>query len=161
MPWLARPHVPASVQRVWKSGVALDSEAPVHVSMNDYLIHHWRSVPLVVREGLRLRRAWPRTEGALGLWMAAFAGGRRQVSISIWRDPKDLARFVRSPAHLRIMREFRDTGQLYTTAWSEERCDRDLIWQHAEDRLMGRVQGIPHHSPSRLQWQRQLWARGR
>jgi hypothetical protein len=26
-----------------------------------------------------------------------------------------------------------------------ERLDRELIWQQATDRLMGRVDGVPHH----------------
>jgi hypothetical protein len=91
--------------------------------MNDYLIHRLRDIPRVAREGFRLRTNWPETEGALGLWMAAFRGGRRQVSISIWRGPEDLKRFVRSPEHLRIMREYRTTGALYTNAWAAERFD--------------------------------------
>src|SRR5262249_46910387 len=116
-----------------------------HVSMNDYLIHRVRDVPRVAREGFRLRRRWRWTEGALGLWFASFRWGRRQVSVSIWRGPEDLRRFVRSPEHLRIMSEFRHAGALYTNAWTAERFDPDLIWQQAIDRLAGRVEGVPHH----------------
>src|SRR5262249_10433490 len=117
----------------------------VHVSMNDYLIHRLRDVPRVALEGLRLRRRWPETEGALGLWFAAFKSGRRQVSVSVWRAPEDLRRFVRSPEHLRIMREFRDAGALYTNAWTSERLDPEAIWREAADRLAGRIPGVPHH----------------
>ena len=67
------------------------------------------------------------------------------MSVSVWRDPEDLRRFVRSPEHLRIMREFKDTGALYTNAWTAERLDRELIWTQATDRLTGRVDGVPHH----------------
>ena len=95
---------------IWKAGSPEPPAGPVHVSMNDYLIHRLRDIPRVAREGFRLRGNWPETEGALGLWFAAFRGGRRQVSISIWREPEDLKRFVRSPEHLRIMREYRTTG---------------------------------------------------
>src|SRR5262245_8310782 len=87
---------------IWKRGGLEPGPGAVHVSMNDYLLHRLRDVPRVAREGLRLRRRWPETEGALGLWVAAFRGGRRQVSISVWRAPDDLRRFVRSPEHLRI-----------------------------------------------------------
>jgi hypothetical protein len=129
---------------IWKSG-SFDWEGPVHVSMNDYLIHRWRDIPRVAREGMRLRSRWPETAGALGLWFASSLDGRRQVSISIWRAPEDLRAFVRSPEHLRIMREHRTTGDLFTNAWSAERFDRDLIWGQAADRLEGRVDGVPHH----------------
>lgn len=113
--------------------------------MNDYLIFRVLDVPRVAREGLRFRRAWPRTEGALGLWVASWRGGRRQVSISVWRSPQDLRAFVRSPDHLRIMREFRTTGDLITNAWAAERLDRAMIWAQAVDRLNGRVPGVAHH----------------
>jgi hypothetical protein len=114
--------------------------------MNDYLIHRLRDVPRVAFEGMRLRHGWPEVEGAVGLWFVPLRAGRRQVSISIWRDPSDISRFVRSPKHLRVMREYRDTGVLYTSTWIAERFDRDLILQQAGDRLHGRVEGVPHHS---------------
>ena len=137
--------VPFRWNALWKSGRRDPGPGPVHVSMNDYLIHRWRDVPRVAREGLRLRRAWPETEGALGLWMASFRAGRRQVSVSVWRAPDDLRRFVGSPSHVRIMRDFRDAGALYTNAWTAERCDPALIWQQAIDRLKGRIDGVAHH----------------
>lgn len=130
---------------IWKRGSLEPGAASVHVSMNDYLIDRRRDIPRVAREGFRLRRRWPHTDGALGLWMAAFKGGRRQVSISVWRAPEDLRRFVRSPEHVRIMREFKDAGMLYTNAWTAERFDPALIWQQATERLAGRVEGVPHH----------------
>jgi hypothetical protein len=130
---------------IWKSGTTDAVQGPVHVSMNDYLIHRWRDIPRVAWEGMRLRRRWPETEGALGLWMAAMGSGRRQVSVSVWRSPEDLRRFVRTPEHLRIMREYRSAGDLHTNAWTAERFDRDLIWRQAKDRLAGRVPGVEHH----------------
>jgi hypothetical protein len=136
---LTRPTV------LWKTGSLDPGTGPVHVSMNDYLIHRVRDIPRVAREGMRLRGRWPETEGALGLWFASFNLGRRQVSISIWRDAEDLRRFVRSPEHLRIMREYRDAGALYTNAWTAERFDPELIWKQGTDRLRGRVEGVPHH----------------
>src|SRR5690348_545696 len=109
--------MPLRLNAIWKRGSREPVTGPVHVSMNDYLVHRLRDVPRVAIEGLRLRGAWPHTEGALGLWVASFRSVRRQVSVSVWRAPDDLRRFVQSPVHLRIMREFRDAGALYTTAW--------------------------------------------
>jgi len=133
--------------RVWKTGTVPvpPPASSVHISMNDYLIHSARNVPHVAMAGLRFRQAWPSTEGALGLWVANTTSGRRQISVSIWQTPEHLQRFVRSPAHLKIMREFRDAGDLLTNAWTAERFDRSLIWRQAEDRLLGRVPGVPHH----------------
>jgi hypothetical protein len=130
---------------IWKQGSMPAGAGPVHVSMNDYLIHRLRDVPRVAFEGLRLRRHWPETEGALGLWFATFGWGRRQVSISVWRGREDLQRFVSSPAHLRIMREYESAGALYTNSWTAERFDPTLIWEQGMDRLMGRIDGVRHH----------------
>lgn len=130
---------------IWRSGAPAPGSGPVHVSMNDYLIHRLRDVPRVAREGLRLRRHWPDVDGALGLWMAAFRGGRRQVSVSVWRTREDLQRFVGSPDHVRIMRDFHGAGALHTSAWTAERLDPVLIWQQATDRLFGRIDGVRHH----------------
>jgi hypothetical protein len=63
---------------------------------------------------------------------------------SLGRTPEDLRRFARTPAHRKVMRDFRGTGDLYTNAWTAERLDRSLTRQQAEDRLMGRVTGVPH-----------------
>jgi hypothetical protein len=131
--------------RIWKTGTPLDVEGPVHVSMNDYLVHRLRDVPRVAAAGLRFRRAWPETDGALGLWFANSPGLRRQVSVSVWRAPEDLRGFVRTPGHLRVMRDFRTSGDLFTNAWTAERFDRGLVWRQAEDRLLGRVAGVSHH----------------
>lgn len=130
---------------IWKNGALDPGSGPVHVSMNDYLIHRLRDVPRVAFEGLRLRRRWPQTEGALGLWFATFRGGRRQVSISVWRTPEDLTRFVHSSEHVRIMRAFKDAGALYTNAWTAGRFDPALIWRQGLDRLSGRIRGVSHH----------------
>jgi hypothetical protein len=130
---------------LWKAGAPEPPAGPVHVSMNDYLIHRFRDVPRVAREGLQLRRRWPRIEGALGLWFASQRFGRRQISVSVWRSPEELRTFVVSPDHLRIMREFKDAGLLYTTTWTAECFDPLLIWRQASNRLAGRIAGVRHH----------------
>ncbi|MFC4906688.1 hypothetical protein [Actinomadura gamaensis] len=131
--------------RLWKDGAGAAVDGSVHVSMNDYLVRGFRDVPRVAMAGLRFRRAWPETEGALGLWFATTGDGRRQISVSVWREPADLQRFVRSPGHRRVVRDFRDAGVLLNTTWTAERFDRRLIWRQAEDRLTGRLADVPHH----------------
>jgi len=126
--------LPLFLRRLWKGGGTPVPQGPVHVSMNDYVVHRVADVPAVWWNALLLRQAWPRTEGALGLWFCAL-DLRRSVSISVWRDPEDLRGFVRSPAHLRIMRRHKNTGALTTIAWSSERFDPQLIWRQAMERL--------------------------
>src|SRR5713101_4575836 len=82
--------LPCRWNAIWKDGATGEFAGPVHVSMNDYLIHRVRDIPRVARVGLALRHHWPDTEGALGLWFAVLKGGRRQVSVSVWRTPDDL-----------------------------------------------------------------------
>ena len=43
------------------------------------------------------------------------------------------------------MNDFRDAGHLHTSAWTADCLDRHQIWAQAEDRLRGRVAGVPHH----------------
>jgi hypothetical protein len=131
--------------RMWRTGAVRAHTGPVHVSMNDYLVEGPRDSLRVALAGMRFWLGWPRTEGALGCWFAGARAGQRSVSVSVWRSPEDLRRFVRSPAHLDVMRNFRDTGELFTNAWTAERLDRALIWRQAEERLMGRVDGVSHH----------------
>jgi hypothetical protein len=130
---------------LWKPGSLQPGSGPVHVSMNDYLVRRLRDIPGVALAGLRVRRRWPQTDGALGLWVASFRFGRRQVSVSVWRCADDLRGFVRSPEHTRIMSEFRDVGVLYTNAWTAPRFDAALIWQQAVERLTGKIDGVRHH----------------
>jgi hypothetical protein len=136
MTWLASNRwLPPRLRRLWMPGAETAGAGPAHVSMNDYWVHRVRDVPGVAREGLRFRRAWPETEGTLGLWIAAHGSWHRQVSVSIWRTPDDLRRFVASPDHRRVVHDYRAAGALVTTAWTAERFDRDLIWQQALARL--------------------------
>jgi hypothetical protein len=113
--------------------------------MNDYLIHRVGDVPRVAWEGMVLWWRWPNVPGALALCVAAFRAARRQVSISVRRSPEDLTRFVRSPNHLRIMREYRGTGTLYTHAWTADQCDRRMIWEECVACLHGLRMGVRHH----------------
>ena len=124
--------------RMWRKGSAPPPHGPVHVSMNDYVVHRLRDVPAVWYEGLRFAAHWPRTEGALGLWIAGF-GKRQTVSISVWRSADDLRRFVRSPRHRKVMKRHRHTGDLVTTAWPAARLDKQEIWEQGKARVRGQA----------------------
>jgi hypothetical protein len=129
--------------RFWKASAGLVPSGPLYVSMNDYLVKRWRDIPRVALTGLRFRRDWPQTDGALGLWAASPLSGRRQISVSIWRDPDDLRRFVRSPADLKVMRDFHHAGELYTTQWMAEGFEPALIWRPGGGPAAGACAGSP------------------
>jgi hypothetical protein len=124
----------ARLGRLWKRGKEPASGGPVFVSMNDYVVHRLRDVPSVWLDALRLRQAWPRTEGALGLWFFSLSA-RRSVSVSIWRNANDIKGFVHSPAHTDVMRRHKRTGDLITLQWTAERFDKHLIFTQALERL--------------------------
>jgi hypothetical protein len=135
MPWNA----------IWSRGAEPPGTGAVYVSMNDYLIYRALDVPRVAAEGMRLWWGWPRVPGTLGLCVAIFKTARRHVSISVWQTARDLAKFVHSADHLRIMHTYRGVGALYTHAWSADRFDRDGIWEEARVCLEGKRAGVRHH----------------
>jgi hypothetical protein len=126
--------IPLAVRRLWKRGKERMPQGPLFVSMNDYRIHRLADVPLVWWEGMRLRQAWPQTDGAVGLWFCALQA-RRTISVSIWLGAEDLKTFVRSPQHVRIMQRHKNTGDLITSQWTIEAFDSEAVWRQALERL--------------------------
>ena len=96
-------------------------------------------MPRVVMAGMRLRRGWSRRSGAVGLWTWVQPGGRRVGSVSVWESEADLERFVSSPEHLAIMRDFRVRMSGSTTAWHTPEFDRAATWRQARQRLSARA----------------------
>jgi len=120
----------------WRAGsVDADPDQPVFVSLTDFQIHHARHAPGAWRTGLRLRRSWPRLEGAIGLWLWNEPLTLRSGSVSVWRAEEDLARFIRSPVHLTIMREYRARMSGVSAGWTAQAFDRTAIWNQAVRRL--------------------------
>jgi hypothetical protein len=120
---------------IWRSGPAKGTDGPFLVSLTDYTAHRWRDVPGVWRSGLRLRRAWPGMQGAVGLWLWAEPLRRRSGSISIWTSEDDLQRFVRWPVHLAIVRKYRPRGTLTASSWEAERFVKQDVMREARRRL--------------------------
>ncbi|WP_336206859.1 hypothetical protein [Nonomuraea sp. LPB2021202275-12-8] len=62
------------------------------------------------------------------MWLWADMVGRRVGSLSVWRDEDDLQGFVRLPAHVEIMREYRHRGTLRSRTWQIDELDgADLV----------------------------------
>ena len=120
---------------IWTAGPHAPGEESVLVSITDFHIHRARDLPAAWAEGLRLRRVWPEMAGAAGMWLWAKPLRKRSGSVSIWRSPDDLQRFVRWPRHIDIMRRYRSAGELTSSTWQVEHFDAREIWAAARRRL--------------------------
>ena len=124
----------------WKPGPAARTDASVVVSVTDFRVRRWRDLPGAWLAGVRLRRAWPRLDGAVGLWLWADPRSGRSGSISVWEREEDLRRFVRWPVHVAIVRRYRDRGELSAATFAAERFDRAAAFREARRRLAGAAQ---------------------
>jgi heme-degrading monooxygenase HmoA len=94
----------------------------------------FRDMPAAGLAALRLRRAFPSTEGAIGLSLAMQPLARRSWSISAWETEEHLQRFVRSPAHVAIVRQFRPKMRVESTAWTVDLFRLKEAWRTATQR---------------------------
>jgi hypothetical protein len=121
--------------RLWTAGPEQDADGPFLISLTDYTAHRWRDVPGVTRSGLKLSRAWPAMQGAVGLWLWSDLPHHRSGSISIWTSEDALSRFVRWPVHLEIVRKYRPRGTLKASSWEAERFVKRDVLREARRRL--------------------------
>ena len=91
----------------WRAGSCSAHTGPVVVSLTDFTFARWRDLPGAWLAAMRLRRAWPRLPGAVGLMLWVMPFSRRSGSISIWTSDADLRRFVSWRAHAAIVRRYR------------------------------------------------------
>ncbi|MFC8228337.1 hypothetical protein [Streptomyces sp. NPDC057287] len=99
----------------WKHGPAARSTGlgpAVIVSVTEFVTHRPWGTPAVAAEGLRLRRGWPQTSGAVAirLWMDTGLRLNRSGSVTVWTDEASLSAFVARPDHARVVRAFRGRG---------------------------------------------------
>jgi hypothetical protein len=107
----------------------------VLISVTGFKVTRLRDMPGVWLAGVRLRRAWPQLEGAVGLWLWTEPFKRRGGSISVWESEDDLLQFVRWPVHVAIMRKYRKRGSLRSTTWEADRLVLSDVWREAKLRL--------------------------
>jgi hypothetical protein len=122
----------------WRPGPArVEPDEPVFVSVTDFHIDALRWAPAAWRTGLRLRRSWPRLEGAVGIWLWAEPHKLRSGAVSVWRDERDLARFLSTPVHRAIVRDYRPRIRGTSSGWTAPRFDRAAIWDRAIREIAG------------------------
>ncbi|MGW6062739.1 hypothetical protein [Streptomyces sp. NPDC055189] len=115
----------------WQAGPAAHTPGPVLVSVTEFTAHRHSQTAPIALAGLRLRRSWPGTPGAVGMWLWADPWHKRSGSVSLWSDERSLYAFVGRPDHLRIVRAHKDRGAMRATAWTADRFDPDAAWAAA------------------------------
>ncbi len=116
----------------WQPGRAIaDAAQPVYVSVTDFRINRPRHVLGAWRTGLRLRRSWPRLDGAIGLWLWSEPLKLRSGAVSIWQSEADLMRFLRSPLHRAIVAKYRTRMSGTSIGWTAPWPDRAAVWKQA------------------------------
>lgn len=121
----------------WAPGPEAGSTDDVVVSVTDFALARRRDMPRVVTTGLRLRMGWFAMDGAVGLWLWSLPRERRSGSISVWTGEEHLRRFVALPAHVAIMRRYRDSGTLKSTDWKAERFSGPAVLRAARGWIAG------------------------
>ncbi|MET9677973.1 hypothetical protein ABZY68_33530 [Streptomyces sp. NPDC006482] len=126
----------------WQPGPAAPSGdgGPVVVNITEFTAHRSPDAAKVFVAGVMLRRSWPRTAGAVGMWLWMEAGSLRprSGSVSIWWDRERLQDFVARPDHLRIVRAFRGKGELRSATWNSAESRPDPVWESVHGILAGR-----------------------
>ena len=117
----------------WKSGPALPLDDSVLVGVTDFTAHGYGQSIAVALAGMRLRRTWPSTPGAVGMWLFADPLRRRSGSVSVWADERGLKEFTGRPDHVRIVRAHRGRGELRSVRREFEEFDPDAVWAYALD----------------------------
>ena len=116
-PWMRGPHDPA--------------DAPVVVSVTEFLAHHRCELPGVALKGLRMRMGWYAMPGAVGLWLWWLPTTPRSGSISIWASEDDLERFITLPHHVDIMQRYGSRGTVRSATLHADKFDPHLILERA------------------------------
>lgn len=124
------------VRHPWKTGPHAAVAGPVVVSATRFHYRRWRTMPLVAWHALRLRRGWPRRDGAVALCTGGETSGPVSLSLSVWRSEDDLRRFLASPEHRGLVRGYRSrlVGSR-SVVFELERFDRDRAWTEGVARL--------------------------
>jgi len=112
----------AMLQLPWRPGPAWTAGGGVVVvSVTTFEVDRIRDLPGAYLAGLRLRRAWPATTGAVGLRLWARPWQRTSGAISVWRTEADLRTFLSTPEHVAVVHKFRHRASVTSESWLAQR----------------------------------------
>jgi heme-degrading monooxygenase HmoA len=136
----------------WQHGQLAPLQGPMVVSATRFTYKSLWDMPGVYWNGLRLRRAWPRFPGSIGVSIAADVSRRSTYTVSLWRSEEDLRRFVSHPEHLAMVRAYRPRMESSSAAtWTVERFDLGAAWRKARQMLTQMPQSSSTKEPSHAQ----------
>ncbi|MFI0235236.1 hypothetical protein [Streptomyces sp. NPDC016845] len=129
--------MPSRIHRApWQPGPAApDATTPCLVSVTEFTAAGHLRTAGVALNGMRLRRTWPRTGGAVGMWLWVDPPRRRSGSVSVWTGDHALVAFLRRADHARTVRAFRGHGTMRATAWTVPVFDAAAVWDAARTLL--------------------------
>jgi hypothetical protein len=120
----------------WRAGASTGWKGPVYVIATRFTYQQVRHMPLVYWHGLRLRHGWPRIEGAIGLSIMTDLATRSTYTLSVWRSPEDMHRWVRCSDHARLMRGYRPLlASSAADGWLAETFNLRTAWCEALKRV--------------------------
>jgi hypothetical protein len=119
----------------WKAGAAAPERGGVLIAATEARFGHYRDLPGAAIAALRLRRGWPALDGAIALSLAAQPLTRTTRSISVWQSEEHLLQFLRSPAHLAIVRRYRGRLSIRSATWSAGSFNPARAYDEAERHL--------------------------
>ncbi len=93
-------------------------------------------MPFVLWHGLRLRRQWSGVPGAVGMFSGASIPDRTTYTVTAWSSEVDLGRWLRSPQHVRLMRDYK--AYLESSAavnWLSDAFEPRAAWAEGMSRL--------------------------
>jgi hypothetical protein len=124
------------IRNPWKPGPETTAAGPLVLSATEFTYRRWRDMPRVWFHGLRLRRHWGSRSGAVGLATGAAALAPVTYTLSVWRTRDDLRRFLRSPEHVALVRDFkRRQAGAASVVWEADRFSLDEAWREGLRRL--------------------------
>lgn len=119
----------------WTPGPAAGTDGSVLISVTDFRLAKARDLPGAYLAAMRLRRAWPDLQGAVGLWLWGQPLRRRSGAVSVWEDEEALRHFVNWPVHVAIMDRYRRAGKLTSTSWQADGFVPAEVWRQATRQL--------------------------
>lgn len=120
----------------WKAGPVIEASGPIFVSATRFTFRSIWSMPMVIWHGIALIRTWPTLEGALGVAASIRVSKRTTYTVTAWESETAFRRWLGSPQHRVLMRDYRDKIRSSSAAtWMVENFDPLAAWEEAKSRL--------------------------
>jgi hypothetical protein len=119
----------------WMRGRAV-AHGAVFVSATRFTYRRMWHMPFVFWHGMALRRRWSEVDGAIGMFTGGSLAERTTYTLSAWSTEPDLARWLRSPEHARLMRDFQPwVTNVTAVSWLAEAFEPRAAWREGLSRL--------------------------